>query len=97
MENYPILKMQALAVETGTIFPPVTYWKGSDKPENVLRYEVSPISDYLEDSICCVPGDDDITYVILNMLLLEKYGKNYTVEDVGNLWLKHLWKPSGKA
>jgi len=82
--------MQALAAETGTIFPPVTYWKGSDKPENVLRYEVSPISDYLEDSICCVPGDDDITYVILNMLLLEKYGKNYTVEDVGNLWLELL-------
>ena len=90
VENYPVLYMQALAAETGTDFPPTTYWKGSDRPDGYMHYGINPLSDYLEDSICCAPGDDDITYVILNLLLLEKYGKEYTVDDVGKLWLDIL-------
>ena len=90
VENYPVLYMQALAAETGTDFPPTTYWKGSDRPAGYMHYGINPLSDYLEDSICCAPGDDDITYVILNLLLLEKYGKEYTVDDVGKLWLDIL-------
>lgn len=90
VENYPILYMQTLAAETGTSFPPTTYWKGSDRREGYLHYGLNPISDYLEGTICRAPGDDDITYVILNLLLLEKYGKNYSVADVGQLWLDIL-------
>ena len=90
VENYPVLKMQALAAETGTDFPPTTYWKGADKPQGYMHYGINPISDYLEDTVCCAPGDDDITYVILNLLLLEKYGKNYSVDDAGKLWLDIL-------
>lgn len=90
VENYSILRMQAIAAETGTSFPPTTYWKGAYRPENYLHYGVNPISDYLEGSIRCAGADDDITYVILNLLLLEKYGKNYTVDDVGQLWLDVL-------
>lgn len=90
VENYSILYMQALAAETGTAFPPTTYWKGSDRGEGYMHYGLNPISDYIEGSICCAPGDDDITYVILNLLLLEKYGKGYSVADVGQLWLDIL-------
>ena len=90
VENYPILRMQALAAETGTPFPPTTYWKGADKPEGYLHYGTDPIAHYLEDTSCCAPCDDDITYVILNLLLLEAYGKQYTVDDVGALWLDIL-------
>ncbi|MBQ7336944.1 MAG: ADP-ribosylglycohydrolase family protein [Clostridia bacterium] len=85
VENYSILRMQAIAAETGTSFPPVTYWRGTDRSD-YMHYGINPISDYLEDSICCAAGDDDVTYVILNLLLLEKYGKGYTVDDVGQLW-----------
>jgi hypothetical protein len=70
VENYPVLRMQALAAETGTDFPPTTYWKGSDKPANYIHYGINPISDYMEGTVCCAPGDDDITYLILNLLLL---------------------------
>lgn len=90
VENFPILQMQALATETGTSFPPLTYWKGAAWDLNLIRYGVSPVRDYLEGNIHGVPVDDDITYVILNLLLLEKYGKNYSVADVGQLWLDIL-------
>ena len=89
VENYPVLTMQAIAAETGTTFPPVTYWKGTDRGD-YLHYGVNPIQDYLEDSICCAGADDDVTYVILNLLLLEKYGKNYSIDNVGQLWLDFL-------
>ena len=89
VENYTVLRMQAIAEETGTTFPPVTYWKGTDRGD-YLHYGVNPIQDYLEDSICCAGADDDVTYVILNLLLLEKYGKNYSIDDVGQLWLDYL-------
>ena len=89
VENYPILRMQAIAYETGTSFPPVTYWRGTDKG-SYLHYGINNITDYLEQNICCAAGDDDVTYVMLNLLLLEKYGKQYTVDNVGQLWLDIL-------
>ena len=89
VENYSILRMQAIAAETGTSFPPVTYWKGTDRSP-YLHYGVNPISDYLEDSICCAGADDDVTYVILNLLLLEKYGQDYSLDDAAQLWLDYL-------
>ena len=44
VENYSILRMQAIAAETETSFPPTTYWKGTDRQE-YLHYGVNPISD----------------------------------------------------
>ena len=89
VENYSILRMQAIAMESGTSFPPTTYWKGTDR-EEYMHYGINSITEYLEDNICCAAGDDDVTYVMLNLLLLEKYGKNYTVDDVGRLWVDIL-------
>ena len=89
VENYSVLRMEAIAAETGTSFPPKTYWRGTDRAD-YLHYGVNPIRDYLEDHICCAGADDDVTYTILNLLLLEKYGKGYTVDDVGQLWLDIL-------
>lgn len=89
VELYSVAKMQAVALETGTPFPPTTFWKGTDNPEKI-HYQVNKRSDYIESNLNRVPVDDDITYVILNLLLLEKYGKNYTVNDVAELWLDIL-------
>ena len=50
VENYPILRMQAIAYETGTSFPPVTYWRGTDKG-SYLHYGINNITDYLEQNI----------------------------------------------
>ncbi len=89
VELYPVIRMQAVALEAGMPFPPQTYWKGTDRPEK-LHYQTNLRTEYLEQNLTKVPVDDDITYVILNLLCLEKYGKNYTVDDMGKLWLDIL-------
>lgn len=89
VEMYSVARMQAVALESGMEFPPQTYWKGTDQPEKV-HYQTNLRTEYLEQNINKVPVDDDITYVILNLLCLEKYGKGYTVDDMGKLWLDIL-------
>jgi len=37
-----------------------------------------------------VPVDDDVTYTLLGLLIVEKYGLDFTVEDVGKAWLEWL-------
>ena len=34
--------------------------------------------------------DDDVTYVIWTLLLLERFGREFTVRDVGTLWKERL-------
>lgn len=89
VELYSVANMQALALECGMDFPPTNYWTGTDKPDNI-HYRVNKRTDYLLQNINKVAVDDDITYVILNLLLLEKYGKNYTLNNVGEIWLDIL-------
>ena len=89
VEMYSVARMQAVALECGMEFPPQTYWKGTDQPEKI-HYQTNKRTEYLEQNLDKVPVDDDITYVILNLLCLEKYGKNYTVDDMGKLWLDIL-------
>ena len=86
VEMYSVADMQAIAIDSGMQFPPVNYWTGTDNPEKI-HYRVNKRTDYLLQNIDKVAVDDDITYVILNMLLLEKYGKNYTLNDIAKLWL----------
>ncbi len=89
VENYKIDEMQDIAKNCGMDFPPTSYWKEVRNPEKI-QYGVSPRVGYTESGMDCVAVDDDITYTALNLLLLEKYGKNYTVDDVGQLWLDIL-------
>ena len=85
VEMYSVADMQAIALENDMAFPPVNYWTGTDNPEKI-HYRVNKRTDYLLQNIDKVAVDDDITYVILNMLLLEKYGKNYTLDDIAQIW-----------
>ncbi|MBO5199102.1 MAG: ADP-ribosylglycohydrolase family protein [Lachnospiraceae bacterium] len=89
VEGWKVASMQAHALDCGMDFPPTNYWKEVTRPNDV-QYGISKRSEYSLAGIDKVPVDDDITYAILNMLLLEKYGKNYTVQDVGEFWLEVL-------
>ena len=89
VEMYSIARMRAIAVDAEMPFPPTQYWTDSDHPTKV-HYQVNVRSDYLEQNLNKVPVDDDITYVILNLLLLEKYGKDYTLDDVAQIWMDLL-------
>ena len=74
VELYSVARMQALALDCGMNYPPDAFWTGTDSPEKI-HYQVNKRTDYLLENIDKVPVDDDITYTILNLLLLEKYGK----------------------
>ncbi len=89
VEMYPVWKMQSIAIDAGMEFPPKKYWTLTDRPDKV-HYRVNLRTDYLEQNLNKVPVDDDITYAILNLLLLEKYGKNYSLADVAQLWVDFL-------
>ena len=44
----------------------------------------------LAENIDGMPEDDDLNYPLLNLLLLQRHGKNFSTEDVAALWLDEL-------
>lgn len=89
VEGYSISKMEQIAKETNTPFPPTEYWHDVINPDGI-QYGVDKRIKYSLNNIDCVPVDDDVTYTVLNILLMEKYGINYTLEDVGEFWKEVL-------
>lgn len=89
VENYPISTMEEYAKKGNDVFPPIDYWTYIDR-ENDIQYGISPRKNYSKENLSCVEVDDDITYTVLNLMLLEKYGFHYSIEDVGKLWLDLL-------
>nr|WP_042178832.1 ADP-ribosylglycohydrolase family protein [Kibdelosporangium sp. MJ126-NF4]CEL13457.1 putative membrane protein [Kibdelosporangium sp. MJ126-NF4]CTQ99145.1 putative membrane protein [Kibdelosporangium sp. MJ126-NF4] len=49
----------------------------------------------LEENIDGMPEDDDLNYPILALTLLERHGRDFTTEDVAQLWLDNL--PAGRT
>jgi len=89
VEGWPVEDMAALAQRAGMDFPPTDYWAAHPNP-GVVRYDASRVQDYLKSHIRQVPVDDDLTYTILGLLILEEYGPDFTTDDVGEAWVKYL-------
>ncbi len=89
VEGYSIERMEELAKEGNTPFPATEYWHKVDR-EDWIQYGVDKRGDYILSRINAVFVDDDITYTILNIELLEKYGATYTINDVAKLWLEKI-------
>ena len=88
VENWPVEKMQKKAEVEGSEFPPEYYWKTVANPSGTHYGEIWYYTQ--RDVMDGVPTDDDVTYTLLNLLILEKYGKNFTAEDVGEFWKEYL-------
>jgi ADP-ribosylglycohydrolase len=91
VEQWSVEKMAALAKRNGDVFPPTDYWRDHPEPD-LLRYGTNTVQQYLRGGITAVPVDDDLTYTVLGLLILEKFGAAFTTEDVGAAWLK--WLPA---
>lgn len=89
VENWSVERMERFAQETGTPFPPTEYWHAVTDP-STLQYNGSPRSAYTKSGMDGVPVDDDITYTLLGLLILEEYRFGFTTEQVGRLWQKLL-------
>ncbi len=80
-ELIPFLK------ESGN-YPMHRYLLSSDITDRVKeKYAFSFISCCAADQICSAPSDDDTNYTALALCLLEKYGRNFTSENVATLWV----------
>ena len=89
VEGWSIEAMESLARRGKMAFPPTDYWTTHPSPEAV-RYDKSTFQDYLKGHISAVPVDDDITYTVLGLMILEEYGPDFTTEQVGEAWVKYL-------
>ncbi len=89
VELWDINKMEAWAAHLGDAFPPADYWSEAERP-NELKYETSRRDAFTPTKMDGVPTDDDLIYTQLGMLVLEEYGLDFSVEDVGAAWIKYL-------
>jgi len=89
VECWEIDKMERWAAYNGEEFPPVDYWKQAERP-NELKYQTRLRDTFTRSKMDGVPTDDDIIYTQLGMLILEDYGPDFTVDDVGAAWMKYL-------
>jgi len=89
VEGWSIERMEALAKRCGQDFPPTDYWAGHPSPEQV-RYGANTVEEYLRGRIREVPVDDDLTYTVLGLLILERFGPEFSTEDAGQAWLDWL-------
>jgi len=89
VELFSIEKMSNWAKYLGDPFPPQDYWSQVERPHD-LKYKVSPRGTFTPSLMDGVPTDDDIIYTQLGLLILEDYGPNFSIEDVGEAWLKYL-------
>ena len=82
-------KMERWAAYLGAAFPPTDYWSEAERPFE-FKYETSRRDAFTPSKMDGVPTDDDLIYTQLGMLILEDYGPDFTVDDVGAAWVKYL-------
>ncbi|MER5884433.1 ADP-ribosylglycohydrolase family protein [Streptomyces sp. NPDC001941] len=92
VEKLPLPAIRALARATGN-WPLTTWFTARGVPDELLRAHPwnrrsAPTS--LAENIDGMPEDDDLNYPLLNLLLLQRYGKGFRTEDVAALWLDEL-------
>lgn len=52
----------------------------------LLHYNVTPKNKFIRDFIEYVGADDDLAYLIINLVIIETYGMKFTSKDVGKEW-----------
>lgn len=97
VEKLPLDGIRQLARATGN-WPLHTWFTARGVPDALLRTHPwnkrsAPTS--LAENIDGMPEDDDLNYPLLNLLLLQRYGKDFTTTDVARLWLDEL--PAGRT
>lgn len=80
-------------LESNHTWPLNHYFTAKGIPESVLKkypWKQRGGFESLRENIVCMPEDDDLNYTMLNLYVTEKYGKNFTSENVGESWLQML-------
>ncbi|MEV0485196.1 ADP-ribosylglycohydrolase family protein [Streptomyces sp. NPDC050508] len=97
VEKITLDGIRQLARATGN-WPLNSYFTARGVPAELLaahpwNRRSAPTS--LAENIDGMPEDDDLNYPLLNLLLLQRHGKDFTTADVAKLWLDEL--PAGRT
>ncbi|MET7572578.1 ADP-ribosylglycohydrolase family protein [Streptomyces sp. NPDC005492] len=97
VEKITLDGIRQLARATGN-WPLTSYFTARGVPAELLtahpwNRRSAPTS--LAENIDGMPEDDDLNYPLLNLLLLQRHGKDFTTADVAKLWLDEL--PAGRT
>ena len=79
--------------ETGN-YPLSRYIYRSDLTDEICeKYSAFPFKEKVyADEISAMPWDDDTNYVVLDQIIIEKYGKDFTSANVAEAWLEYQKK-----
>ena len=85
LEFKSVEETRAWAKYTGMEYPPKDFWKMVKMP---LRpcYQTSRMEDHCPDYMQSVPADDDTAYTLFGLLLLEKYGADFTKDNIAEVF-----------
>ncbi len=97
VEKITLDGIRRLARATGN-WPLTSYFTARGVPADLLaahpwNRRSAPTS--LAENIDGMPEDDDLNYPLLNLLLLQRHGRDFTTADVAKLWLDEL--PAGRT
>lgn len=70
-------------------FPPTEYFKKAPNPD-AKRYLVGKGRHFTSSEMEFLSTDDDITYTLLSLLMLEEHGNKLSTNDVAEYWVKYL-------
>ncbi|QES05604.1 ADP-ribosylglycohydrolase family protein [Streptomyces venezuelae] len=97
VEKLPLAGLRALARATGN-WPLSSWFTARGVPPELLAahpWNRRSAATSLAENIDGMPEDDDLNYPLLNLLLLQRYGRGFTTTDVARLWLDEL--PAGRT
>ncbi|MGW1118960.1 ADP-ribosylglycohydrolase family protein [Streptomyces tanashiensis] len=97
VEKLPLPALRALARAAGN-WPLTTWFTARGVPPELLAahpWNRRSAATSLAENIDGMPEDDDLNYPLLNLLLLQRYGRDFTTVDVARLWLDEL--PAGRT
>ena len=74
-------------------WPLDNYWTQTGMPQDILDkypWKLRLGIESLRENIECMPEDDDLNYVMLNLHIMEKHGYGFSSSDLGTAWLTNL-------
>jgi len=92
VEKVPREGIKAILKSIGE-YPLSDYFTAEGVPPEVTeRYPWNRASrpTSLRENIVCMPEDDDINYPMLNLAVLERFGPDFTTENVAQTWLEMM-------
>lgn len=80
-------------LSSNNTWPIKDFITGAGIPEHLLKkypWNRHSGKESLKENIECMAEDDDMNYAMLNLLVIEKYGREFTTENIAQTWLELL-------